>query len=290
MNKGFVISMSTFLIASILVIFAVFYSGYAEKSEQNILNSFTIEKAGFVVDDVETDINKIIGTGIDINQGTTSAVIIFKDRLPGDMNKSQLLDLKEFIDTNYAGQQNSQITINVSELADWRTEAIFSNGLQYDYEYSDLGDNAVQFYMPAGDTSASRIDINVTINDSSVEVIPWTWQDITGDIEVTLNFTDENVSNAVSYSGKINSAIQNTYQWNYSTNPGDGFYIIVGDIDSNLSAVRIVESIDDSVSIAETSIKTELSAIEELSWYYNGDLNYSQSGVNINKKILEKRG
>ena len=71
-----------------------------------------------VVDDVETDINKIIGTGIDINQGTTSAVIIFKDRLPGDMNKSQLLDLKEFIDTNYAGQQNSQITINVSELAD----------------------------------------------------------------------------------------------------------------------------------------------------------------------------
>jgi len=50
--------------------------------------------------------------------------------------------------------------------------------------------------------------------------------------------------------------------------------------------VRLSESIDDSTAQAEVWMKIMISApAEELSAYWNADLNFSQADVNVNRKI-----
>jgi len=284
--KGFVISFSTVLLASFLVFFAIFYSGLVAQQETSLVSTFAIEKAGFVGDDIDYDVNTILGTHVDANRGSSLTTIKILDKLPADTNKLQLVDYNAFVDANYSSQQNANIEIDVSSLVDGKTELLFSNSLQYDYSYSS--DPTIDFYKPSADTEVLTYDINININDSSIVVTPWTWQDITGDINVNLNFVDENVLNEVHYSGKLDSTIENTYQWGYSGAAGDDFSIKIGSISGNSKALQLIESIDDPSSQAGVTVQATISSPSSLKWYYNGDLNYTQGDVNVNRKISEK--
>ncbi|MFH1390955.1 MAG: hypothetical protein ABIH20_01450 [Candidatus Diapherotrites archaeon] len=286
MNKGFIISFSTFLVAGFLVLFSIFYVGLVEKQEISILETFSVEKAGFVADDIDYDINTILGTYIDVNRGSSLTTIKILEKLPADTNKLQLIDYSSFVDVNYSGQQNASIELHLDNLIDGKTELVFSNDLQYDYGYS--GDSNVLFYKPSSDTQVLTYDINININDSSLIVTPWTWQDITGDINVNLNFVDQNASNEVHYSGKLDSSIENTYNWNYSGIAEDSFYIKIGAFGGNSKALQLTESIGDSSSQAQVSIISTINSPVSLKWYYDADLNYSQGDVNVNRKISER--
>ncbi|MCK4884160.1 MAG: hypothetical protein KAS30_04775, partial [Candidatus Diapherotrites archaeon] len=220
MKKGIVFTFSILLIASILVIFTSFYANSVAKDESNVLLGFAIEKTGFVGDDIDWDVNAILGTHADVNRGSVTT-FHFEDSFPGNVNKLKLQEYGDFVDSNYSGLQNANLTLNLGNLTDGKAEMIFSNGLQYDYDYSA---EEITIYKPSADSEVITYDINVNINAASTATVPWIWQDVTGDINVNLNFADENVSNAVQYSGKLDSSIENTYQWDYL---GGRFYIKV---------------------------------------------------------------
>lgn len=287
MQKGLVLSLSTILITMVLVLMALFYANSVQKNETSLLQTFFVEKAGFVGDDIDYDFNKILGTHIDVNRGSLTQ-ITFNDKMPGDINKLQLIDYNNFVSQVYSGQQNAVINLHLDNLVDGKTELIFSNGLQYDYSYSS--DNIINIYKLGGDTEIITYDISIGINDSSIVVSPWTWEDVTGDINVNLNFVDQNTLSEVHHSGKLNSAITNTFTWSYSGTPGDIFSISIGTIDGNSNALRLTESIDDSASQATITIMATIGSSSAINWSYDADLNYTQRDVNVNRKILYNRG
>ncbi len=284
MNKqGIVLSLSTILILVVLVWFSIFYSNKVQRQEENIIKSFEIEKAGFIADDLINDLNYLLGTSIDANQGENYTKIHFNDLLPSQTNKLELIDWNNFIDENYSKQQNTTIDLNLNNLVDGKTELIFTNGLQYDYNYMDS--NSILFYKPNSNTNVITYDINVYINDFSVMKNEWNWNP-SGDINVNLNFVDLNSESTVNYSGKLDSSIENTYSWNYSSNPNDFFSIKVGLIEGNSRAIQLIESINEPNSFAIISINALIpTPSTELKWFYNADLNYSQGDVNLNKKF-----
>ena len=283
MNKGFVLSFSAVLLIIVLVMFAVFYSGKNIREEQNILGMYSIEKAGFVADDIESDFNRLLETSVDVNKGVSFTELRFRDKLPADINKMQLIDLKNFIDGNYSVQQNASINLDINKLIDGNTELRFSNNLQYDYNYGVV--NSVFFRNYLGDTNIISYVIDININDTSIAVIPWTWNPA-GDINVTLRFTDYNVSNKVSYTGILESGVENIYQWNYSGIAGDSFYIRVGGLETNKKALQLINSIDDPNSVAVIDFNALMpTSSGNLIWYYDADLNYVQSDVSVNRKI-----
>ena len=128
----------------------------------------------------------------------------------------------------------------------------------------------------------------MNINASSTSFSAWAWQDATGDLNVNLNFVDQNVSNEVHHSGKVDSSIENVFTWNYSG--GGAFILRVGNIGGNLRALQAEESFADS-SAAHLSVKSVVPFVpENFRWFYNADMNYSQGSVSLNRKILERHG
>ncbi|HZX34427.1 MAG TPA: hypothetical protein VFF09_03530 [archaeon] len=286
MNKGFVLSFSTFLIVSFLLLFAFYYAGKVQRSDSMVSASFGTEKAGFVADDIDADFNRLLGTRVSVSRSAALSAIFIKDRMPPDINKSKIQAYDSFAENVYAGQQNASISLATENLSDGRTELLFSNGLEYDYNYGSS--NIIRLYAPNSDSNALSFDINVNINASSTSFSAWAWQDATGDLNVNLNFVDQNVSNEVHHSGKVDSSIENVFTWNYSG--GGAFILRVGNIGGNLRALQAEESFADS-SAAHLSVKSVVPFVpENFRWFYNADMNYSQGSVSLNRKILERHG
>jgi len=282
--RGFVLTFSALLIVSLLVLFAMFYLDKSQEQEQSILSGMAALKAGSLADDIEADFNRLLGTGVDINRGASLSAITLTDKLGADANKLALTGLKDFAEGSFASFQNATVQLDVSGLVDGRTELEFSNGLQYDYSYAD--DNIVQLYVPGGNTGIVTIDLNVTVDSYSINATPWTWQDVTGDINVNLHYVDRNSSNRVTHYGKLDSSVDNNYAFAFSAAAGDTFSINIGNIDGNLKAVRLSESIDESGVQAVVWLKvTVLSPSGGLDAYWNADLNYSQADVNVHRKV-----
>lgn len=290
-SKGYVLTISTLLIVSILLMFSVFYLSKTERSERALGELVVIEKAGFVVDDIAFDLNKLLGTAVKVERIDSNTRITFNDKLASDLDKeSELLALQEFLYDVYAVQQNSVIGIDFNYLVDGKTEMVFSNGLQYDYNYGGSDAN-VLFYASGGDTNATRMDINISVNDSSVLLEPWSW-DPGGDITVNLFYEDQNSLNTVNSSGTLDSSSLHTYTIHFSETMNDVLEIMVGRIGGHNGTFSLVESIDNTSSKASVvfSVTAPSNDLNSFYYYYNADLNYFQLDVNANGLIPIGKG
>jgi len=61
--------------------FAIFYAGKVERADSGILESFTVQKAGFLADDLVSDLNLMLGTVIDMNRASDVMLLRFQDKL-----------------------------------------------------------------------------------------------------------------------------------------------------------------------------------------------------------------
>lgn len=284
MKRGFIITFSTILIVSSLLLFSQFYLKNSKSREQSILMSAKFSKLGLVLDDIENDVEEILGTTVAINKAATQTEITFTDKLPSDLNKFYLLDYRGFLYNTYAPKQNISLIADFNELLDNKTELIFSNGLQYDYFYG--GDNIVGFYVPGGDTNATTYNIIINVNnDLNTVQMSGT---LGTDINVNLYYTDN--SNTINESWQLDANVNNQYTVYYTDpaiNPNDYLRINVGNIGGYLRAIRITESIDDESSEANLTLEVIVPAVQDnLFYWYNADLNYSQADVNANGKIV----
>ncbi|MBU1120408.1 MAG: hypothetical protein ABIE23_04135 [archaeon] len=290
-SKGYVLTISTLLIVSIILLFSVFYLSKAEKSEKALSELVPIEKAGFVVDDIAFDLNKLLETAVKIERIDSNTRITFNDKLASDLDKeNELMDYQNFLYGVYAVQQNAVISIDFNNLVDGKTEMLFSNGLQYDYNYGGSDAN-VLFYASGGDTNATRMDINVSVNDSSVLLEPWSW-DPGGDITVNLFYEDQNALNTVNSSGTLNSSSLHTYAIHFSETVNDVLEVLVGGIEGHNGGFALVEGIDNTSSKANLvfSVTAPSNDVNSLYYYYNADLNYEQLDVNANGLIQIGKG
>ena len=272
-QKGFVISVSTFLVLITVVWFSIFYSGLMQNQEAGIYSNYPIEKAGFVADDIIWDVNQIVGIGQNVERGTDSMQIEIKDKLPADINKLQLIDYNKFIDTNYSEKQNASITLNFANLLDGKAELLFSNGLVYEHQY--LGDeNYVMFYKddPHG-TEVLSYDINVFVQNIRYDAANSTaWNcDSKGTVTVNLRYRD-------SYGESVNSFCtqkpNSSYSYSFAfVDVAGNLTVSFGRIGGNKNSVKIANSIENPNAFAIVSIDANLvSTAEEMVWYYDADL------------------
>jgi len=284
-QKGFVISISTLLIFIVILWFSAFYSEKVEREETNIYESFGIEKAGFVADDVIYDINRLLGTGVDVNRGNKFMAVGFYDKIPADINKMQLLDLNNFLDGNYSGKQNAEINLELSKLLDGKTELKLSNGLEYDYAYRP-DQNFVQLRSSNGsNTGIFTYDIVIYVDGGRLDsATAWTC-DTLGDVNVGISYSDSFAESDSTPNCEQNSTGTYTYTYTFQGNTGS-LIVNYGNFDGNVNSVRIKNTIENPNIDVYTSIEAELDApSKEVIWFYDADLNYVQTDVNLNRKI-----
>jgi len=284
-EKGFTISISTILLVITIVWFSVFYAGFAQRQEANIYSSYAIEKAGFVADDITEDVSSILGTDVNVNKGPNFTTIVFADKLPGDINKLQLVDYNQFVDVNYSTRQNASIDLDFTRLLDGKAEMLFSNGLVYEHAYS-LDQNFVQFSKGnGGNTGVFTYDIGIYATVGRLDLAtPWAC-DSTGDVNVSLRYSDSYGETSQTLNCKQDSSSLYTYTFTF-LDSGGSLTVYFGSFGGLGNSVIIRRGIENPLIAVETLILAELpSPSQELVWYYDADLNYMQQDVNLSRKI-----
>ena len=284
MKKGLVFSLGTMLIASSILLFAVFYAQKVQTEENSIYKNFETEKAGFAAEDITSDINSILEAQIDANRSQTDLSITFFDQLPPKTAKSELTDYNSFVFNKYSAQQNAAIAMNIDRLVDGKTELVFSNGLQYDYDYSG-SQNSVMFYLPEGNTNADSFDANIFVSGAQFDganSAPWSCSG--SGKPVNLNFSDS-FGSTISSSCLHSPLLFSEYSFAFIGESGT-LSVQYGGIGVNQNALKIQSTLSNTGISAKTAIKTILPPLAtEIKWSYDADLNYSQGGTNISRKI-----
>ncbi len=285
MKKGFVFTASVILIVLILVLFASFYAQKNAESERQILKTSAILKAGFAADDVESDLNELLGLKTSITRNNPVTIITINDSLPSSLHFSNFSEWSSFVSGNYATQQNASIVINASALADGKAELLFSNGLEYDHQYSN-DQNYVKFFNPSGSTNAVTFDVNLVISgaqydseNSNAWVCPHG-----GDVNVRLNLKDA-FGSTIESECQMHAHQEYEYEIAFVGKNGN-VKVKFGSIDGNNGSLKIENNLEDSDVNVNIILRTELpKSINPIKAYYNVDLNYAQADVNINKLL-----
>ena len=284
--RGFVFTISSLFLVTVIVLFAAFYAEDVNKREASVLESYSAFQAGAIAEDVEDTLNGLLGTEADVNRGGAYMTVEITDRLPPAIDKAKLSGFETFIETRYDEKQNTTITLDLLQLTDGLTELKFSNGLQYDYNYGIV--NYVQFGGPSDSSNVITYDINISVNDTFFSTNAWAW-DAGGDINVSIGFRD-NAGNVVMQSGKLDSSLLNTYDLNFTEDGNSFLRVQVGLIGGDSRSVKVTESITGAAA-ASITIKALLPAESEgLSCYYNADLVVLGNDVNVGRKPELCRG
>ncbi|MEW6329669.1 MAG: hypothetical protein AB1468_06190, partial [Candidatus Micrarchaeota archaeon] len=207
-KKGFVLTIITILLLSLLLVFSAFYSRANQRIESNALALQPVERAGYVFDDVASDLKQICGAGISLERNASETRIYLEDALPSSASAAKFQNYKTFIEGRYANASNANITLNITNLSDGDADIIFSNGLIYNVSYFL---NTIEFYNSTGSTNATSLEINLTMNKYRGSAGAWSWG--ASGVDVVLRYTDLNGTKTES--GKLDESAPNTYTINY---------------------------------------------------------------------------
>lgn len=249
-SRGFIFSLSALLIVSLMVLFAFSLLTFFNQTSAQSVEAHLMQRNAFIQNDLSKDVSLILGTKIHSYASSNSVVLNLRDRLPGDVNKSKLLDWKQFVDQNYASRNNVSMNADVSSAADGQTELFLGNDLEYRYAYSNK--SQTQLFSPTNQT-IQRMDLNILVNQSAISSTAWAWNP-SGDLNVTLRYSDGNASNSINTSGFLDSTIVNQYSFQYSVNPSDVMVIKIGPMGAFNKTLRIDANFLTSTTRADTDL------------------------------------
>jgi hypothetical protein len=182
--------------------------------------------------------------------------------------------------------QNAEIGLSLERVLDGKTELVFGNGLVYEHAYNP-DENFVQVRkLDGSDTGMLTYDITVYVDGGRLNAsVPWPC-DAAGDVNVNLRYSDSYGEVEDLLNCRQDSTVSYAYTFDFQGGVGGTLQVRFGNVDGNLNAVRVRNAIESPSITVSTAIKAEMvSPAGELVWYYDGDLNYSQDSVNLNRKF-----
>ena len=278
--KGFVFTFSAVLLFSLALMFSAFYFSLKERDSGAMLEISRAMTLAYIADDMESDLNEIIGMDIDANSAGPSSVKVSM-RLPGDFNIADAASWQDFLGS-YHGQEPFNASVDINGITGGSVTARLSENLRLEKLYGV--NRAATFYSASGQTGMNRLDINIHVPATSTGYTAWAFNP-SGDINVNFNYSDNNSGNTVSVSGKLLSTQLREYEFEYAQ--GGSLKIQAGNIDSNSGAVRIINDIYDFTTKAKIDLFMGFgSQLEGLSPHFDADLNISIGDANISRKAF----
>ncbi len=281
-------SFSAILLLSSMLFFSMFYFDNVNSRNFSVKEIQKYSKLEFVKDDLGFDVNKILGTEISVNRNSNLEVV-FREKIPAGFDKAQRMDkFKDFIETSYSSINNAVIELDFDS-TQGIIPIVFSNGLNYEYEF-DAEETSVFFHAGNKDTNLSSMDLNLTVQGSSVEVTE-TLDTSNPDLTVNFNYVDENILNEKHETLQINSGFDNVITARFSENPKDIIEIHIGTFSNKVNALRVLNKTSSQQEI-DFSFKGEMNPLNaDVSFkaFLDAELNYNQTDLNSNS-LLELKG
>lgn len=285
--KGYIVSFSAIVLLSSMLLFAGFYSANVKERNISVNEMKKYSKLEFVKDDLGFDLNKMLGTEIEIAR-EENLTMVFRESIPADFNKmKRIVKLKEFIESSYSSINNSSISFNIGRLNN-SVPVKFSNRLVYEYGFNS--GSSVYFYAENGDTNISSMDLNLNVEGSSVSV-SFPADSLTPNLSVNFNYVDQNALNETHENLQLGSSLDNVILISFSDTPNDEIEIHIGSFDGKINAMQILNktSNQEKINLVFKAIMNALDLNSGFNAFVDADLNYIQTDLNSNGLIELKQ-
>jgi hypothetical protein len=236
--KGYIAVFTAILLLYSMVLFSGFYADNVNSRNLAATKTNQYSKLEFVKDDLGFDLNRILGTSIQVKNSADNLEITFREKVPADFDKTKRINkFKEFVETSYSSINNAKIKLNTKKLKE-KIPIKFSNNLVYEYNLNK-GKNSVVFYALNGDTNILWMDLNLNVQGNATWIsrpVPV----LNPDVVVNFNYVDENALNERHEVRLIDSSIDNKITIRFSDNAKDTIEIHLGSFDGKKNAVKVL--------------------------------------------------
>lgn len=284
MKKGFVFSVSLILLLTIILTGIYNYSDFRNKDDLIMLDDFAANKLSYVLDDLATDVLTVLNQMISINRDENYTTIIISDKMNSDQNRSMLSSLKTFYDATYSQKTNVKFDLNFANLLDGKTELLFSNNFEYDFDYSNAN---VKFFKTDANVSYYKIDVYVNATSTSRNTLS---SSLSG-VYLIVNFHDLNASNNYTYSGYVDGTSACGTNWLQINYGSEYFRLELCNDGTRNNTLQMSETLSNTSQYIDYNGEARMPySATIVSAGYNAISNISQNNVSYTGNLLLAQG
>lgn len=224
-NKGFVLSFSTFALALFLVIFAQIQAAHIQTVQWDASDVTQLARPARVMRDVSLDFNALTGTALRVDQNSTHATLFVSGLLPSPLSLSTNLLRYQTNVARWGRDSNTFVGLDFNQtISSQQLSGRTNHGLSW---YHSLDTNT--FYAAPRSTGffPQKIDVNITSdvahgNGASDLIITNGDSNPDSDYQLTLRYSDTNASHAFTTTYNLDADDYYVYQFTYSSPDGNG--------------------------------------------------------------------
>ncbi|VVB66415.1 Uncharacterised protein [Candidatus Gugararchaeum adminiculabundum] len=286
-KKGFVFTIATLLIFSMLIYFAQFYLLLSSQYQEDAVGAEYIARAGYIADDIGWDLTKLMGVDVNFERNETALSLRFRTEI-APANMSDVLDgYKDFIENTYAKAQNVNISLGLDETG--RIE--FSNGIVYEYNYSLENTSIITIYNSNGGTGFTDLSINISSEESGRNGTQEFAFNPDGDMGVNVRYADG--EGYFPMNGIMSSTGLERFTMEYGEEPRRTLEIRIGDLGGvRTGAIMIIAA--NGYTASEVNITASMAPMaveQDLSYQVPVHLTIENEGVKkITDAVVLRRG
>lgn len=212
-TRGFVLSMSLFMLAVFLLLFAQLYAEHSFDRQFDQSQLWSDARPLRVAVDAGRDLNLLLDQRIALVQSEDDVNVHVRGRLPSPLSmQANLLRYQSSLSA-WASDQNVYAFLDLnSTISDGNITGFLENGY---YWKEKLNTSRIHFYPSASIAIPSRIDINISAESTYTDANAWSLSS-DGNTYVTLRYTDQNTSHTTTSTGYILLGDTHSYTWRFS--------------------------------------------------------------------------
>jgi hypothetical protein len=271
--RGFIITIVSISLIAILVVFSTVLHNSYLSMERVLLLPQPLTYTAFLFANVADNVHDIAGPELVQTPSNTSLRIWISDTLPNGNFSSDLSDYESFLEGELANSTNSVISANFSRLRPENMTFTINELYTYTIEAGDM------IFTAPGGTQATEYDIVVT-TDGVRDIITWFTFNSSGDMNVTITYTDLNGTEIAS--GTVYSNIVNRLLVTYEG--GHKIEVTVGSVKGESGSLWIEPDGVNSTYRFYVDLPP-INESEKKGYSYDADLDYNQGKIGKSTKI-----
>jgi len=254
-KKGYFLTLGLITILLVLSIFTIQIMTVRQEEYTQLRKQIFAEKASYILDDIRSDIKKILYT---IQYGNSSEIILIENY---SYNKLYFLSSEKNHLEMYANITGANISFNYT----LPLNINFTNGMMYETNESDVLNKQIKIYNSSGTNLSNINTYNITIISNQTRG-NYNMDYTSGSIRLIINYIDPINAKSFTNESYIDPSTLNSLIINVP-NPASTINISVGLIDGKTNALSIKQT--NANVITQAIIKVNMTDKNDLEGRYN---------------------
>jgi hypothetical protein len=213
-KKGFVLSLSLFLLAIGMLVFSQIYAENAFERQSDASERWSDMRPLRLSIDAGRDLNLLLDQRIRLTEDSDEVFFSIRGRLPSSLSMQTNLLRYQTALREWARDQNTYAFLDLNAtISDGNITGRLDNG--FDWK-TNLNTSRIHFYPTDVNAIPNRIDINIAVDSVYSDSNAWSLSS-DGNLYINLRYTDQNTSHTTTSSGYAGVGDLNRYIWRYSS-------------------------------------------------------------------------